>query len=336
MTAKVITIPTGALFVSISAVTNAAGGWLPGPFVPGSGSYELVPGGDFESGSAGWVLEGSYFGTWDTSVQQTANGVYSAKGTAANQSDYYGFAWRRHDVPVIGGETYVLSAFFYRPQGEDYWLYLDFDDVSWDIFLHSQQAFGDEWQFRWGEVTIPPDVSSVTVRLVMDTNLDVGDVGFIDDASLTPVNDFVPPQSLASGPTISMREPWVCADDVHTCPSGVDSLRLLWSDEITFDANDVTISDETGDVPFTVSGSESALMTITFFDTPLLNNKYMVTIYDSVISADGGVPIDGDVDGFAGGDAVLVMEHRDPFDHDRDGDVDLLDFRGFHGAFTGP
>ena len=238
-------------------------------------------------------------------------------------------------MPVIGGQTYVLSAFFYRPQGEDYWLYLDFDDVSWDIFLHSHQAFGDEWQFRWGEVTIPPDVSSVTVRLVMDTNLDVGDVGFVDDAALTPVDDFVPPQSLASGPTISMREPWVCPDDVHTGTNGVDSLRLIWSDDITFDANDVTISDEAGGlVPFSVAGSESALMTIAFDDAPLFNNKYTITICDSVVSAAGGVPIDGDDNGFTGGDAVLVMEHRDPFDHDRDGDIDLADFAAFQQDFN--
>ena len=48
------------------------------------------------------------------------------------------------------------------------------------------------------------------------------------------------------------------------------------------------------------------------------------------------VPTDGDNDGHTGEDAVLVMEHRNPFDHDRDGDVDLSDFATFQACFNGP
>lgn len=325
-----------AAFLGLLPCGVATAGWLPGPFVPGSGSYTLVPGGDFESGSSEWILEGSYYGSWAISLDYALSGSHAAKGTAGRSSNYYGFAWDNRDVPVAGGQTYVVSAFFYRLQAEDYWLYVDLDDVSWDIHNQSRSTHGDEWQFRWSEVTVPPDVSFVTVRLVMDSNLDPGDIGYVDDVAITPIAEFVPPESLVPGPTILVREPWVKPDDVHSGASGVDSLRLAWSEAVTFTASDITISDEVGSpVAFTVTGSESALMTITF-DAVLLNNKYTITIHDSVRSANDGAPIDGDNDGHTGGDAVLVMEHRNPFDRDRDNDVDQEDFAAFQRCSSGP
>ena len=144
------------------------------------------------------------------------------------------------------------------------------------------------------------------------------------------------PANLIPGPTIVMREPWVKADDVHTGPSGVDWLRLLWSERVLFDNEDVSITNEDAEpVSFSVSGSNSQFMIIAFGEV-LLNDEYTITISDSVVSAETGAAIDGDDDGLAGGDAILEMEHRSPFDHDRDGDVDLPDFAAFQAAFTGP
>jgi len=138
------------------------------------------------------------------------------------------------------------------------------------------------------------------------------------------------------GPTLVMREPWVETDDVHTGPSGVDSLRLLWSEVVLFDSTDVTVTNQEAEpVPLSVSGSNSQFMIIAFGDV-LLNDRYTITINDSVVSAATGAAIDGDDDGLAGGDAVLVMEHRSPFDSDRDADVDLTDFGAFQEVFTGP
>lgn len=336
MHARVMKTLAGSLLFLACPLLTLADGWLPGPFAAGSGNCALIPGGDFESGSSGWVLQNPHLGTWEISEQHAASGTHSAKATAIAQSPVIGFGWRRHDIPVTGGQTYVLSAYFYRPTGENSWLFLDFHDVSWDALLRSHEDFGDAWQFCWYTVTIPPDVASVTIRLVMDTNLDIGDFGFVDDVALTPVDDFVPPQSLAPGPTLCMREPWVESDDVHTGGSGVGSLRLLWSEGLVFDEGDIAVTDESGSpVAFDVSGSESPLMSIAFA-TPLSNNRYTITIHDSVISAVSGIPIDGDDDGFAGGEAGLVVEHRNPCDHDRDGDVDLTDFAAFQQVFTGP
>ena len=65
-------------------------------------------------------------------------------------------------------------------------------------------------------------------------------------------------------------------------------------------------------------------MIITFAET-LLNDRYTITIRDTVTSVATGNPIDGDKDGAAGGDAVIVMEHRERHDSDNDNDIDLTD-----------
>jgi hypothetical protein len=128
------------------------------------------------------------------------------------------------------------------------------------------------------------------------------------------------------GPQIIMREPLVENDDVHTGKSGVDSVRILWNEKVLFNNNDVNISDEDGnDITLSVSGSNSQFMIIAFSET-LLNDRYTITIHDTVISAITGAAIDGDNDGLEGGDAVLIMEHRYRHDSDNDNDIDFYDF----------
>ncbi len=127
------------------------------------------------------------------------------------------------------------------------------------------------------------------------------------------------------GPSLVMREPWVEADDVHTGPSGVDSLRLLWSERVLFENADFTVTNEDEEpVTFSVSGSNSQFMIIAFGEV-LLHDRYAITISDTVVSAETGAAIDGDNDGLAGGEAILVIEHRNRLDHDHDNDVDLSD-----------
>ena len=139
-----------------------------------------------------------------------------------------------------------------------------------------------------------------------------------------------------AGPTLVMREPWVRADDVHTGPSGVDALRLLWSECILFDHDDVSVANEDDEpISFSLSGSNSQFMIISFGET-LLNDKYTITIHDSVAGCESNASIDGDNDGCAGGNAVLIIEHRNQFDADRDGNVDLYDFGVFDLWFCGP
>ena len=128
------------------------------------------------------------------------------------------------------------------------------------------------------------------------------------------------------GPQIIMQEPKVPYDDVFTGQSGISFIRFLWNQEIQFADADVEILNEDGEpVLFSVSGSGSPFM-IVILEEPLLNNVYTITIKDSVVSAQTGNPIDGDEDGYAGGNAMMIMEHRERHDSDNDNDIDLNDF----------
>jgi hypothetical protein len=131
------------------------------------------------------------------------------------------------------------------------------------------------------------------------------------------------------GPLLVMREPWVEDDDVHTGEAGVDDLRLLWSEPIQFSNVDITVENEdSNSIPFSVSGSGSQFMIIAFGEK-LLNDKYTLTIKDTVKSVDEEISIDGDKDGNAGGDAILVMEHRERHDSDNDNNIDFYDLARF-------
>ena len=133
-------------------------------------------------------------------------------------------------------------------------------------------------------------------------------------------------QCLPPGPTIVMREPKVAADDIHTGASGISQVRILWSEAVVFGAGDISIVDEDGDVvSFAASGSGATIMTIGFVPK-LLHNRYMITIADSVVSVDTGNAIDGDDNGMTGGDAVIVMEHRERSDFNNSNMINWFDF----------
>jgi hypothetical protein len=130
------------------------------------------------------------------------------------------------------------------------------------------------------------------------------------------------------GPVIEMLEPKTMGDDVHTGPSGVDRLRILWSEPISFSANDVTIVDEKGgEVEFSVEGDGTTIMAI-IWKARLLYDRYTITIADAVIGS-GGAAIDGDKDGVAGGDAIIIMEHRRRADLDNNNRINLADLARF-------
>lgn len=132
-------------------------------------------------------------------------------------------------------------------------------------------------------------------------------------------------ETLEPGPQLIMQEPKVPHDDVFTGESGISSVRFLWNEEIQFMNDDVKILNESGNsVLSSVSGSGSQFMIVAFGNT-LLNNKYTITIKDTVTSVETSNLIDGDKDGYAGGDAVIVLEHRQRHDSDNDNDIDLLD-----------
>lgn len=127
------------------------------------------------------------------------------------------------------------------------------------------------------------------------------------------------------GPTVAMMEPKTMDDDVHTGPTGVDRLRVLFNEPVVFVPEDIAVVNEKGDsIPVTADGSGTAIL-ILVWPQPLMHNRYTVTIRDTVVSAAGNIPIDGDQDGFSGGAAVIVMEHRRRGDMDNNNRIDLAD-----------
>jgi hypothetical protein len=127
------------------------------------------------------------------------------------------------------------------------------------------------------------------------------------------------------GPTIVMLDPHVMPDDVHTGASGVNRLMILWSEPVVFNLADISIIDENGmPVGFNALGSNTQIMTLNFVNN-LLHDIYTITISDTVISASTALPIDGDENGVAGGDAIILMKHRKRIDHDNSNMIDFRD-----------
>jgi len=127
------------------------------------------------------------------------------------------------------------------------------------------------------------------------------------------------------GPQLVMREPKVEPGDVHTGSNGVDAIRLLFSTPISFTVADVSVVNSNGiNVPITVAGSGSQFMLISFGQL-LFDDVYTITVADTAGSTATGVAIDGDNDGLAGGNLVLLLEHRRRTDVTNDGAVNAAD-----------
>jgi len=118
------------------------------------------------------------------------------------------------------------------------------------------------------------------------------------------------PSGNEPGPTMIMREPKVEPDDFHSGRSGIDSVRLYFSDPIVFTSADVSVTDNTGQpVSFNVVGSGTNFLLVNFGEV-LHTNRYTITVHDTAVSATNGVPIDGDNDGINGGDLEFSMKHK--------------------------
>lgn len=118
-------------------------------------------------------------------------------------------------------------------------------------------------------------------------------------------------------------------------PAG--AVRIVFSEPVAFADADVIIENGIGEpVGFDASGSGSQFMLIGLAQ-PLLNDTYVITVADTVVSVATGQPLDGDGDGLAGGNYIFELHHRNCCaDCDDDGDTDLADFFEFQALFTGP
>lgn len=116
-------------------------------------------------------------------------------------------------------------------------------------------------------------------------------------------------------------------DDVVRTPGPIESVRLIWSEAVSVDPNDVEITDSSGlPVAFSVSGSDTQVTTLDLDpNQPLLGDTFTFTVHDTAVATANNAPIDGDDDGVAGGDAVFMLTHCCLTDLDCDGETGLSD-----------
>ncbi|MBZ0171663.1 MAG: hypothetical protein K8E66_04720 [Phycisphaerales bacterium] len=135
------------------------------------------------------------------------------------------------------------------------------------------------------------------------------------------------------GPVVLTHEP-NDAGGSHLTGEPTAFFRVIFNEAVSFTDSDVTITNSNGDpVGFDASGSASQFMLIGLAE-PLHRDAYTVTIADTVTAIATGEPLDGDNDGFAGGDAVLVFTHRCEADlSEPEGLLDLSDINLFVESF---
>ena len=186
--------------VAFTPASNAS--LIIGPFDSASGSWTLIDNGNFENGLDGWsnstspgnfALDSTLFMSSSHSVRSVPNSGFDGPGFALS-----------HSVDITGGETYVLSGFINTRDMATGNLYIDMNDVAFDPNLGSGELSynTDEWQFLYQSFLPDAGVSSLTVRLVHDSNVPSGESGYFDDIAITPVSSFVAP-TVVPEPSIS-------------------------------------------------------------------------------------------------------------------------------------
>ena len=183
-----------AVLVSFSSLLTIHAQLLNGPFVEGSGHWTIVPNGDFKSGTSNWVDRCSDLGVLRPAKSGGAESLIIKAGKGN------GFAIAQ-SIPVIPGQAYVLSGFLLTA-GLSGHFYLDLDDVPFEVHDGRQGGIGGwpdfpEWQFVWAPFTVPVGVTSVTVRVVHDHMFPFGDHGYADQIAVTPISEFMAPQTVA-------------------------------------------------------------------------------------------------------------------------------------------
>jgi len=184
-------------------------------------------------------------------------------------------------------------------------------------FIYLLDARGDRVTRMDGTGAFTQFASGFNVASIYDDGVDgAASLSVNNDGSTLYVADTngvyrIREAGVTPGPTIVMREPRMPPGGApFTNPQGVSSTRILWSAPVAFSASDITVVRLSNGqpAPFSVSGSGSPFMIIAFGQV-LLDDSYTITINDTVVSAVGAVPIDGDSNGVAGGDAVIVLAH---------------------------
>lgn len=135
------------------------------------------------------------------------------------------------------------------------------------------------------------------------------------------------------GPTVLSHEP-NDAGGSRLSGDPTTFFRIILSEPVSFSGEDLSLTNHAGQpIGFDASGSGSQFILIGL-DAPLFADTYTLTIADTVTSLATGEPLDGDNDGVAGGDAVLMFTHHCPADSNGDGLIDTRDVIAFLNAWV--
>jgi hypothetical protein len=231
------------------------------------------------------------------------------------------------DVTAIYELRDVLGGGLYR---------LITDEVPTSTRFYGDLAIADVGDFG-GVIYVTEQITDEIQLVTPDGTHMSWATGFagIDSLSIAPDGDFmyVGDQSGVwliraignePGPAILCSEPSVPGGSRLT-GAALDSLRIIFSEAVSFDDGDITIGNANGDpVAFDATGSGTQFMLIALGEE-LYADEYTVIIADAVTSVATGQPLDGDNNGVAGGAAILTFEHQCTADLNGNGEIDLSD-----------
>ncbi len=183
------------LVLQVALAHSAMGVIIEGPFVEGSGNWDTLVNGDFESGNISqWQDDQFGRGSFGATSALAFDGMFSAGATPFFSFSGAGFALTQF-VAVTGGQDYILSAFVNTGSISGGNVRLDLivngTFIGLDPFANNGVS---EWQFLSDTFTIPSGINSVTVRLIRDgTGVLVNEIAYFDQIGLTPVGSFTAP-----------------------------------------------------------------------------------------------------------------------------------------------
>ena len=191
--------------VVLQSIAGTINGSLSGPFVPRTGKWTPLPNGGFEgrigmiTNSSGYTGSGNFILVVPEGASSSASvasfaaavGRYGARvrpGNTGGKSIALGYDGL---VPVIPGRDYVVSAFVKRmhPESSRAEVHLDI----WEGPLMTRTSTNtSEWQFIYAG--FKASGHSASARVVFSGMVATNDEMCIDDLSITPGEEFLPPQ----------------------------------------------------------------------------------------------------------------------------------------------
>lgn len=193
------------------------GGVVTGPFAPGSGSWTVLPGGDFEAGPHELPVNTRYGplkgdmelfqsrGASASAFRSNSAAFRGSKGVDLQSGTFQGagVAVTYYDLyPVQPGASVVLSVLVRRanPAASKARVFLDFWDAPGTTRIVAKPLV-DEWQMLHATYTAPKEGGPVMLgaRVGVDGEVTPDDHIFIDELAITPSSGFVLPKAASSG-----------------------------------------------------------------------------------------------------------------------------------------